>query len=646
MNTSRRNFLALTSGLGTLGLAACAPKQGGSGNEDHGGTGTQEPEVNLREFEDLKLDVDAWQYDKGNDCYYQLGLKYCTKPASTTYESLAIFVPGAYFDATAKGNRYSCSVKKDATVGTLSPVTAPAVMPINSVRLSAQACPESYSYEGLSRYLKAGLVYVYAGFRGRSSGYDSSSKAMIAGGSPWPVVGLKAAVRYLRYNAASLPIDPERIFVFGYGAGGGLSATMGAMGDSDLYAPYLDSIGAATHDAQGAALSDKIYGSASWCPITSFDTQDSAYEWMMGQFASTDTRASDAWTKLLSTDLATAYGDYVNGMDLRDDSDNALRLSAVDDGAYVDGSYYEYVMDTIESSAADFFSRTSFPYTYTPAQMGDPCFPGNPNLVRESEAAANEATTEEGTSGSTSITSGVSSVKSTVYDSASAYLSALNSNGRWITYSSNLGTVRISSLWDFVTRCRPASRSVAAFDMLDRSSSYNQLFGIGEESTLHFDQTVGGLLASKQASYAAAKGFDATLVTEWSDDLAKRDSMDNGMATRIAAMNPLYTLSGHYDGFGKSGVAAHWRINSGLFQTAAALTGELNLVLALRHYDGVADVSYETVWGRGFELAERQGDPQDNLVSWIVSCCPAVAKDGNTPKGDSGGDGDSPNDPS
>ena len=80
MNTSRRNFLALTSGLGVLGLAACAPKQGGSGNEDHGGTGTQEPEVNLREFEDLKLDVDAWQYDKGNDCYYQLGLKYCTKP--------------------------------------------------------------------------------------------------------------------------------------------------------------------------------------------------------------------------------------------------------------------------------------------------------------------------------------------------------------------------------------------------------------------------------------------------------------------------------------------------------------------------------------------------------------------------------------
>ena len=171
MNTSRRNFLALTSGLGALGLAACAPKQGGSGNEDHGGTGTQEPEVNLREFEDLKLDVDAWQYDKANDCYYQLGLKYCTKPASTTYESLAIFVPGAYFDATAKGNRYSCSVKKDATVGTLSPVTAPAVMPINSVRLSAQACPESYSYEGLSRYLKAGLVYVYAGLNqiGRAS---------------------------------------------------------------------------------------------------------------------------------------------------------------------------------------------------------------------------------------------------------------------------------------------------------------------------------------------------------------------------------------------------------------------------------------------------------------------------------------------
>ena len=90
-------------------------------------------------------------------------------------------------------------------------------------------------------------------------------------------------------------------------------------------------------------------------------------------------------------------------------------------------------------------------------------------------------------------------------------------------------------------------------------------------------------------------------------------------------MNPLYHICGSYEGFGQAKVAPHWRINTGLFQTESALCGELNLARALSAYDGVRDVAFTPVWGRGYELAEASGDPQDRLVAWVLSCLESEA---------------------
>ena len=78
------------------------------------------------------------------------------------------------------------------------------------------AIAQKYGYDGLGTFLDAGCVYVYAGFRGRSAGYDSStgSTDLYPGGAPWPVVDLKAAIRYLRYNKDALPCDTSRVFSF------------------------------------------------------------------------------------------------------------------------------------------------------------------------------------------------------------------------------------------------------------------------------------------------------------------------------------------------------------------------------------------------------------------------------------------------
>ena len=686
MGCTRREFLALASVGTAMGIAGCTPS-GPTGQTPVEETPEPEPSVDLSEFEGLALNSSAWRYDEENDIYYQLGLTYCKSPATTTYESLAIFVPGAYFTAEENGSTYSCTVNEKAVVGNYTAATAPILMPINTGTLSAQESPTAYDYEGLAPYMEAGCIYVYAGFRGRSAGYDTSSGTgeLFPGGSPWPVVDLKAAVRYLRYNSELLPCDTNRVFIFGFGAGGGVSAVLGASGDAALFEPYLASIGAITHDAQGETISDAIAGSASWCPVTSFDTADAAYEWCQGQYASDGTRAEGTWTRLLSQELAGAYGAWVNEMDLRSADDAQLTLDETETGAYSMGSYAQALLDTLDDAATYFVQNTAFPYTYTPQRLDDPTFPGDPNLAATRAADASsqlssgslpaDGTGEEETGSSAEdleiingeegagdkdaadkdakdsgadaesgadkdagaedeaqgaaadsshqvmMPAGVAQVQSTIYDSAQSYFAALNADTWWINYSHGSSSVSVSSLRDFSLHLRPAALAASPFDLPDRSSKSNQLFGIGEESTLHFDAMAAEIVEKNVDAYAECDDWDPEYETAWETDLEKVDSLETDMATRVAMMNPLYWLSGHYEGYGQASVAPHWRINEGLFDTDTSLATASNIVFALRKYDGVADVAHTPVWGQGHVLAERSGSPTANLLQWVTACC-------------------------
>lgn len=646
MGCTRREFLALASMGTAVGLAGCTPSRQPQQQEPVEEPPAEQPDVDLEEFKGLALDTSAWRYDEENDVYYQLGLTYCKTPATKTYESLAIFVPGAYFTAEENGSSYTCTVNEKAVVGSYTPATAPILMPINTGTLSAQTSPTVYDYEGLAPYLEAGCIYVYAGFRGRSAGYDtaSGSNELFPGGSPWPAVDLKAAVRYLRYNAQSLPCDSQRVYVFGFGAGGGLSAVLGASGDAPEFVPYLSTIGAITHDAEGNTVSDAIAGSASWCPITSFDMADAAYEWGQGQYASDGTRAENTWTRMLSQDLAAAYGAWINEMDLRDSDDNQLTLDETEAGAYAMGTYADALLGSIDEAATYFVQNTPFPYTYTPQRLEEPTFPGDPNLVatRAADTATQQSApgsvqadgTGEDEVGNESETKddaasedapaalvGVAQVQSTIYDTAQSYFASLNSDNWWINYSHSSMSVSVSSLRDFVLHLRPATLGASPFDLPDRSSKSNQLFGIGEESTLHFDAVAADLVRSNIDAYSECEGWDDEFELAWEEDLEKVDSLETDMSTRVAMMNPLHWLSGHYDGYGQATVAPHWRINEGLFDTDAPLCTAANIVFALRKYDGVADVEHTPVWGQGHVLAERSGSATANLLSWVASCC-------------------------
>ena len=140
--------------------------------------------------------------------------------------------------------------------------------------------------------------------------------------------------------------------------GGAQSCLMGVTGNSELYTKYLEANGAAMKDKDGNEIKDNVKGAQCWCPITNLDTANASYEWNLGQYYSTNTRADDTFTKLLSNDLSLEFVKYINSIKLKDQKGNILSLTNTNEG-----SYYDYLKSLIEESLNNFLSDTTFPWT-------------------------------------------------------------------------------------------------------------------------------------------------------------------------------------------------------------------------------------------------------------------------------------------
>ena len=86
--------------------------------------------------------------------------------------------------------------------------------------------PTSYNYKTVGNFISQGIIYIYAGCRGRYEGGES-----YIAGAPWPITDLKSAIRFLRYNDKLIPGDLERIYSFGMSGGGAQSCLMGITGN-------------------------------------------------------------------------------------------------------------------------------------------------------------------------------------------------------------------------------------------------------------------------------------------------------------------------------------------------------------------------------------------------------------------------------
>ena len=580
MNLPRRTILvALPATAGLPGLGACST---GGATAQASSTASSQAPTDAK----LALDSAAWRYDADHKVYYQLGLRYVATPQASDYETLGIYVPGAYFTGKDNGNgTYTVTVNASGAVGSFTAATAPTVFPVNTPGYSAQKPPTEYSYDTIKAYMEAGFIYVHAGLRGK----DSNSQTY-SGNAPWGVADLKAAVRYRRYNSAAVPGDAAKVYVFGHSGGGAQSAVAGASGDSELFAPYLAVLGAATTDTSGKALSDAVAGAMCWCPITSLGSANAAYEWNMGQFASSDTRADGTWTRAYSQDLAAAFPAYLNALKLTDSKGKPLTLESSSQGTYLSGSYYNHLVSVIQKSLNDFLAATTFPYTPSSTEMA-----GMEPRGGDSQGSA----------------------ESTTYKTVEEYIAFLNSSSQWVTYDASKKTATITGLQGFVTSQKNASKDVGAFDGVGRAQTENLVMGSGENKQ-HFSSLSREVISKGQSRYSGLSGWIKDYgVAAYEKDLAAKDSVGTDMVTRVAMYDPLYYLTQDSKGRGTSTIAPAWRIRTGITQGDTASTVEVNLALALQQA-GADSVDFATIWGQGHTMAELTGTGEENFIAWVT----------------------------
>ena len=523
---------------------------------------------------DLEFNTSNWDFDSTNGVYYQIGLKYCTNIVNIDYQTMAIYVPKEFLSCNENGDKYKCDINKSGKKGWFSASNAPIVFPVETPGYSAMKAPTSYKYETVSAYVTKGIIFAYAGCRGRYEGGET-----FPAGAPWGVTDLKTAIRYLRYNKNFIPGDTGKIYTFGFSGGGAQSCLMGVTGNSELYTKYLENNGAAMEDSEGNKIKDNVKGSQCWCPITNLDTADEAYEWNMGQYYNTDTRAEGKFTEVLSKDLADEYVKYVNDIKLKDPKGNELTLTETNSG-----TYYDYLKSIIEESLNNFLSDTTFPWTRKDEKPG----PRPENLEEER-----------------------------TFNTISEYISFLNSDNEWVKYDSTKNKYIITNIGDFVKNCKSASKKVGAFDDLNRNQAENQVFGIsGTNYSKHFDKIMYNLLNNNKEKYQTKSDWKDSYPDDYLNDFDDKDSLQSEISYRLNMYNPMYYLISYYQGFNTSDVADYFRINSGIFQSDTGNVVEMNLYLALMNLG--KKVNFTNVWEKQHTKAERKGDSDTNFINWIA----------------------------
>ena len=255
---------------------------------------------------------------------------YVENPVDARLQSLNLFVPEEYC-AGGSINGYTLR-------------TAPIFLPntVGGYMPGPPDSPENVNFDRISTSFYAllhGYVVAAPGARGR---VNRDANGAYYGKAPACIVDLKAAVRYLRFNAGLIPGDAEKIVSNGTSAGGALSALLGATGNHDDYAPELSALGA-------ARARDDIFAASCYCPITNLDHADMAYEWMYNGENEYHLRITmvdgkprfehvaepmSAEQRALSDRVKPLFPSYLNGLGLKDEHGRALTLDEDGEGSF------------------------------------------------------------------------------------------------------------------------------------------------------------------------------------------------------------------------------------------------------------------------------------------------------------------------
>lgn len=555
--------------------AAQVPNQAPKNKVQNSDSISDNSKGNVSDFSEF-IDMKKWLYNEKDNVYYQLGITYCKNPEDTTYQKLAIFVPAPYMNCTQNtDNTYSCSKQDiEKKVGLYNYRSAPYLFPVNAPEYNATKALTDYI--DVTPYTDNGLIVVYAGSRGREHG------------APYGVTDLKAAIRYIRYNNQILPGHKNRVTVFGMGRSGGLAAILGTSGDSALYTPYLRKIGA-IENRDG----DTPNMVAIWCPITALDTANEAYEWDLGL---TRINMTDEQQKISSA-MRKAYAQYINKAGFRHPSGKALTIQQGENGDYMSGTYYDYIKETIERSLTFFLRRTRFPYI-TQGYKNKRMFQDLTGQKTSGADLTNQNSFMRTQTAEPLVLSGS-------YLTKDKYLAALNTPKKWIIYDYSTKNGIIKSVKSFVTKMKPATKAVGAFDSLEKDQAENILFHTGDGKGVHFDTYTAQILENSKYG------------NEFKTDFKKQDALGYTVLQRMDMYNPMYYILPSSRGYRTGKVTPIWRIRSGINQGDTSLTTDINLFLALNKYPGVQRIDFMPIWGLKHVEAEASGDAQKNLIEWL-----------------------------
>lgn len=308
----------------------------------------------MRERDELSFDPQAYEEKtctlEGRTIRYRAweGLCYCARPADPI-QRMNLFAPEGLFDGTDPQGYTT------RTAPIFMPNTVGGYMPGPAEGPSMD--PHGSGPNSVFCALEHGYVVASAGVRGRTSGkvttefFEGSVAGDISeatgrkvGRAPAFIVDYKAAIRYLRHNAGTVPGDVERIVTNGTSAGGALSALAGATGDAAEYVPYLELIGAADER-------DGVFAASCYCPIHNLENADAAYEWLFcgqndyhrtkhqrtpdGGFVRVPDEGEMTPTQVvLSRELRDLFPAYVNSLGLVGDAGEALELDEDGEGSF------------------------------------------------------------------------------------------------------------------------------------------------------------------------------------------------------------------------------------------------------------------------------------------------------------------------
>lgn len=519
-----------------------------------------------------------WELSEDGTYYSLQNVVYCTCPREVyfddkggLYQSLMICVPSAYLnadgtvDASGKANGYTAK-------------SAPIILKNNcqgwnSSRPTIEGDDCSITYKD---YIDAGFIYVGCGARSRD---------LKEGKAPAPVVDLKAAVRFLRLNSASIPGDCNKMISVGGSGAGQMSSVLGATGNMEEYYPYLYEIGAAGIEKNGdsyiSTIDDRVYGCMVFYPIADIENADMAHAWLRFDSGETSIRRFfpvelrgtllefSQFQLVLQNDLAEAYCAYFNSLALADENGNPLSFHANPETGKLNprnGAYYDKTLQNLSDALNKYLAQLENGDAYVLENYGIKADGSEETVLPD-----------------------------------------------WLVKNAG-GTYSVTSISGFHHGTNlKRKKGITAFDAFDKTGE-NNAFGTEGERAVHYSPSVAAVLKVNYDRYSKLPGFDKEQVDEYIRDAFRPD-----IAKQTHLMNATHLLLERAAGARSMDVAPNWRIRVGTADQHTSFSVGYNLAMAALKNSGIK-VDYSLVWNM-IHGREIEGTSTGTFIDWVHKIC-------------------------